>query len=288
MSPSPSFYLALAALSCCAASAKDTTSPPSMVVPDQVISAQNAKLDANSLDKGFGPQSPRDIEAKAGNTMRIFALAPPSNQMNLCNIHLHRSAEHKGGEFTRYAGNGDGKGIGTGYRYSGTLTASELKPLAEPVCASEHGSLQAGDTIEVHYVYSSAGVGPGATLKACFNDSIKNPDLRVEAQVYVLVNDSQALDFGQLAAVSMHKGYHQAPNIPTNTGTPVQYAGSTTGPDYNEVASPFQVTWSVRPKVAKVNVASMAAWCTANPFNEHGPHGVRNLVVNPELLSVIP
>ncbi|WP_337881543.1 delta-class carbonic anhydrase [Rheinheimera sp.] len=288
MSPSLSCYLALAALSCGAASANDTPSHPSMVVPDQVISAQNAKLAANSLGKGFGPQSPRDLDAKAGNTMRIFALAPPTSQMNLCNIHLHRSAEHKGGEFTRYAGNGDGKGIGTGYHYSGTLSAAELKPLAEPVCAGEHGSLQSGDTIEVHYVHSSAMVGPGATLNACFNDSIKNPELRVEAQVYVLVNDSQALDFAHLAAVGLNQGYHQAPNIPTNTGTPIQYAGSTTGPAYNEVASPFQVTWSVRPKVAKVNVASMAAWCKANPFHEHGPHAVRNLVVNPELLSVIP
>jgi hypothetical protein len=31
--------------------------------------------------------------------------------MNLCNIHFHKNAEHKGGEFTQYAGNGDGDGF---------------------------------------------------------------------------------------------------------------------------------------------------------------------------------
>jgi len=46
---------------------------------------------------------------------------------------------------------------------------------------------------------------------------------------------------------------HQPLNIPTNTGAPVQYEGSNTGPGYNEKDSPFQVSWSVRPKVAKVN-----------------------------------
>jgi len=155
------------------------------------------------------------------------------------------------------------------------------------ICPSEHGALKSGDTIEVHYVHSTAQVEPGPTLGACLNDAIKNPQLRVEAQVYVLVNDSKALDFSELTRFGKSGAYYQALGIPANTGRPVLYAGSTTGPKYNEQGSPFQVTWAVRPKVAKVNIESVGKWCASNAFKEDHAHGVRNLVVNPALLSKI-
>lgn len=79
--------------------------------------------------------------------------------------------------------------------------------------------------------------------------------------------------------------FHQALNIPNYTGTPVRYAGSTTGSTYNEKGSPFQVTWSVRHKVLKVNINTVGAWCKGNVFKEDHGHGVRNLVTNPSLLS---
>ena len=119
------------------------------------------------------------------------------------------------------------------------------------------------------------------------NDAIKNPQLRVETQVYVLVNDKNALDFGNLTKHEKVNGLHQAINTPSNTGTPIQYAGSTTGPGYNEKGSPFQVTWSVRPNVAKVNTESVGKWCKGNVFNEDHAHGVRNLIINPDLISKI-
>ena len=194
-----------------------------------------------------------------------------------------------GGEFTAYAGNGDGHGHGylSGYRYTGHLTAAERKPVDEEICLSEHGSLYPGDTIEVHYVYSTAMIKPGKGLGSCMSEAIKNPQLRVEAQVYVLVNDEQALDFGKLTAYGKRNGRYQAFGIPDNTGQPVQYAGSTTGPGYNEKGSPFQVTWNVRPKVARVNIRTVGQWCKGNVFGEDHAHGVRNLVINPDLLSPI-
>ena len=124
-------------------------------------------------------------------------------------------------------------------------------------------------------------------MGACLSDSIKNPQLRVETQVYVLVNDKNASDFAMLTKVGKRNGVHQALNIPTNSGKPVQYTGSTTGPSYNEAGSPLQVSWSVRPKVIKVNAASVGTWCEGNVFNEDHAHGVRNLVTLPELLSEI-
>ncbi|MDP2562586.1 delta-class carbonic anhydrase [Psychrobium sp. 1_MG-2023] len=256
-------------------------------VSDSVIEKQRAALAKNTAGKGFGPQSPRDIDAINGANKRLFSTAPSYTDMNLCNIHFHKNAEHKGGEFATYAGNGDGKGFQTGYKYSGTLTAKEMKPLRGDVCPSKHGGLNSGDTIEVHYVHSTAKIKPGPTLGACLSDSIKNPQLRVETQVYVLVNDKNALDFNKLAKHGKRDGLHQALNIPENTGVPVQYAGSTTGPSYNEQGSPLQVSWSVRPKVAKVNAKSVGQWCKGNTFKEDHAHGVRNLVVNPDLISQI-
>jgi len=257
------------------------------MVSDVVIEAQRASLEKNTKGAGFGPQSPRDIDDHKGKNKRLFSAAPAYTEMNLCNIHFHKNAEHKGGEFTQYAGNGDGKGYQTGFKYSGKLNKSERKQLSQGACPSKHGELNSGDTIELHYVYSTAQVKPGPTLGSCLSDSIKNPQLRVEAQVYVLVNDQSALNFGDLTKFGEVNGFYQAVNIPTNTGTPIQYAGSTTGPSYNETGSPLQVSWSVRPNIAKVNVQTVKAWCEGNIFNEDHAHAVRNLIVNPELLSEI-
>ncbi len=268
---------------CAQEDSHETHSP----VADKVIAAQRASLAKNTMGAGFGPQSPRDIDAVSGKNQLAFNAAPASMAMNLCNIHFHKNAEHRGGEFTEYAGNGDGDGYQSGFKYTGKLSNAELKPVAQEACPSKHGGLVPGDTVEVHYVYSSAKIKPGPTLGSCFNDAIKNPQLRVETQVYVLVNDKNALDFKGLTKHGEVKGLQQAINIPSNTGTPVQYAGSTTGPGYNEKGSPFQVTWSVRPKVAKVNITSVGEWCKSNVFNEDHAHGVRNLVTNLELLSEI-
>lgn len=256
-------------------------------VADEVIAKQRAALAASTDGAGFGPQSPRDIDAVEGSNVRAFAAAPAYTEMNLCNIHFHENAEHRGGEFTHFAGNGNGHGYGSGFEYDGELTQAELVPLDAPIGASEHGDLEPGDTIEVHFVHTTAQIEPGPTLGSCLSEAIGNPQLRVETQVMVLVNDAEALDFMKLAQVETVDGYYQAPNLPTDMGTAVQYDGSTTGPGYNEVGSPFQVSWSVRPQVARVNIHTVRAWLEDNIFDEDHAHGVRNLVVNPDLLSPI-
>ena len=256
-------------------------------VADKIIAKQRKALAKSAKGAGFGPQSPRDIDAVGGKNNRIFREAPVYTEMNLCNIHFHKNAEHKGGEFTTYAGNGDGHGYLSGYKYSGTLNKAELAPTKHKICPSAHGSLYPGDTIEVHYVHSTAQIKPGPTLGSCLSKAIGNPQLRVETQVYVLVNDKHAPSFKTLTKHKKANGLHQAVNIPSNTGTSVQYEGSTTGPGYNEKGSPFQVSWSVRPQVAKVNIDSVGKWCKGNTFKEDHAHGVRNLVKNKALLSEI-
>jgi len=96
------------------------------------------------------------------------------------------------------------------------------------------------------------------------------------------------LDFRELTRYGKDRsGLYQEFNIPEDTGVAVEYAGSTTGPGYNEKGSPFQVTWSVRPHVTKVNIETVGKWCEKNDFNEDHAHGVRNLVKNLDLLSTI-
>lgn len=274
--------LLISTLASTAAIAKDSPSSLHGVATDEVITQQHS-LEQNTNGKGFGPQSPRDIDLRTGSNSRIFSPAPDYTQMNLCNIHFHKNAEHKGGEFTKHAGHGPQ----AGFLFSGELSAAEAAPVSQAICPSKQGGLQAGDTIEAHYVFSTAQVEPGPTLGACLSDSISNPQLRVEAQTYVLVNDETALDFTELSEVGVTNGLHQALNIPTDTGVPVEYAGSTTGPAYNKQGSPFQVSWRVRPNIAKVDIKTVGKWCEGNIFKEDHAHGVRELVVDPKLLSDI-
>lgn len=256
-------------------------------VSNDVIADQRAALAIATEGKGFGPQSPRDIDVQDGQNLRVFGEAPAVEEMTLCDIHFHENAEHKGGKFTTFAGNGDGHGYGTGFKYDGELTKAELRPVGYKVGGSEHGDLVPGDTIEIHFVYSTAQATLGHGLGTCLGDAIGNPQLRVESVVAVLVNDPKASSFSEMAHIENINGLNQVPNLPNNLGTPVVYAGSTTGPGYNETASPFQVTWSVRPDVVKLDINSVAAWLSDNPFDEDHAHGVRNLVENPDLLSSI-
>lgn len=245
----------------------------------------------NGTCTGFGPQTPRDIDALAGENARIFSFAPSYEEMNLCNIHFHENAEHKAKDFSIFAGEGS-HGYDSGYKcnMSQHLTPAELAPTEEAICKGEHGDLVPGDTIEVHWVFSSCDVAPGKGLGSCVSEKCANPNLRVETQVFTLVNDSNALDFNTLAyAGNMVNGKHQPKNLPANTGKPVVFTGSTTGPSYSDsTCSPYQVTWSVRPKCAKVDINSVGKWCKeGNAFKEDHAHGVRKLVTNPKLLSEI-
>ena len=77
--------------------------------------------------------------------------------------------------------------------------------------------------------------------------------------------------------------------IPTTTGEPMLFRGSTTGPSYDQVnCSPVRVTWNVRPQCARLDINSLHRWATeGNVFNETKSHGVRQLVTAPELLAPI-
>lgn len=237
--------------------------------------------------EGSGPQTPRDIDSKTGENKVSFPVAPKYQDLNLCNIHFHNNAEHKAADYAVYAGEGEhGHGGGFQCAMSKALTPAELKAPAGDICKG----LKPGDTIEVHWVHTSCDIKPGKGLGSCVSDTCKDPQLRVEAQVFTLVNDASAINFNDMVYTgNMVNGRHQAKMIPSNTGTPVQFLGSTTGPKYTEQScSDFKVTWSVRPKCAKVDINTVGEWCKAgNVFEEDHAHGVRKLVTHPKLLAPI-
>lgn len=232
---------------------------------------------------GFGPQTPRDIDSAAGTNTRLFSEAPGHQKMNLCNVHFHKQAENKAKDFSLSAGDG----TYGGFRCNATadLTLSELRPLVVNHCQN----VNAGDTIEVHWVHTSCDSEPGPTLNSCLDqNTCPNPTLRVETQVFLLVNDSSAMNFADFRSAGRVDGYYQAEALPSGTGKPVAFLGSTTGPSFSdEVCSPLQVSWSVRPKCAKLDIGSLSEWCSKNVFDEKKGHGVRQLVRDPSLLSKI-
>ncbi len=230
-----------------------------------------------------GPQTPRDISSVVGKNPVTFERAPAATGMNLCNIHTHTNAEHKGPGFDQFVNATDQGGYAC--NETGALTDAERAPLE-----GAFKGAKPGDTIEVHWVHTSCGVTPGEGLGSCLTDTCTDPLLRVEAQTFLVVNDREAADFMDFSyGGTVRDGFHQASAIPSGTGDPVEFLGSTTGPSYDQsTCSPMKVTWSVRPNCMKLDMASLHRWAeSGNVFNETKSHGVRQLVTAPELLSPI-
>ena len=230
----------------------------------------------------MGPQTPRDIGSVFGRNLESFPLAPPAGRMNLCNIHTHTNAEHKGPGFSVFVSDADDGGYAC--NETGELSAADLAP-----ADGAYKGVKPGDTIEVHWVHTSCDATPGEGLGACVPEGCEEPLLRVEAQVFLVVNDPGALDFTAMGYAGAGDGPHQAKMIPATTGEPVLFRGSTTGPSYDQVnCSPVRVTWNVRPQCARLDINSLHRWAAqGNVFNETKSHGVRQLVTAPELLAPI-
>lgn len=245
--------------------------------------AAGAESAAPPLCLDAGPQTPRDIGSPLGLNAVEFPFAPPASEMNLCNIHTHTNAEHKGPGFSVFVDATDSGGYAC--NAAAELTSAELAPAPDA-----YEGVEPGDTIEVHWVHTSCDTAPGPGLGACVPESCSDPLLRVEAQVFLVVNDPEALDFMDMAyRGNLVDDRHQALMIPSDTGEPVLFRGSTTGPSYTQSAcSPARVTWNVRPQCARLDINSLHEWARSdNVFEETGSHGVRQLVTAPELLSPI-
>jgi len=221
---------------------------------------------------GAGPQAPRDIDKKAGTNPVTFETAPAIEDMNLCNIHFHRNAEHKAAAYSTYVEDGSHSGWACQEPAEGRLEMDHAE-------YNECEGIAEGDTIEVHWVYTtcdtkSEGVKTmGGGLNACMTSTCSNPELRVAAQVFVLQKNGE-LKFAESPIT------HDDPTV--------VYIGSTTGPSYNNNdCSPFQVTWDVKTTCGNLDIDDFSKWCSDNKYNEKHAHGVRALVTPEKLLSNI-
>lgn len=220
---------------------------------------------------GAGPQAPRDIDSGAGSNPVSFEMAPEIKDMNLCNIHFHRNAEHKAAAYSTFVKDGS---------HSGWACQEPAAGRLENEHAEYNGcqGIAEGDTIEVHWVYTtcdtvSEGVQPmGGGLSACMTSTCSNPELRVAAQVFLLEKN----------------GKMKFSDAPQNHAPSVKYIGSTTGTTYsNNHCSPFQVTWDVKETCETLDIENFSAWCSNNKYNDNHAHGVRELVTSEDLLSKI-
>ena len=222
---------------------------------------------------GAGPQAPRDIDQKAGSNQSVFETAPEISEMNLCNVHFHRNAEHKAAAYSTFVDDGVNSGWACQEPAAGRLGHKHAEYKG---CEG----IAEGDTIEVHWVYTtcdttSAGVTPmGGGLSACMTTACSNPELRVVAQVLLLEKDGK-VKFSGDAPIS-----HDDPTV--------VYTGATTGPTYsNEHCSPYQVTWDVKTTCDTLDIDDFSKWCSHNQYHEQHAHGVRALVTPKKLLSEI-
>ena len=275
--------LALLIAACSTENASETAAPETVASEPDTPAVAAEEPASSGLCVHMGPQTPRDIASASGLNTEAFALAPPVSEMNLCNIHTHTNAEHKGPGFSVFVSAADDGGFAC--NETPNLSEAELAP-----APGAYEGVQPGDTIEVHWVHTSCDATPGEGLGACVPEGCSDPLLRVEAQVFLVVNDPDALDFTTMGyGGNVVEGRHQAKSIPTDTGDPVLFRGSTTGPKYDQSnCSPARVTWNVRPACARLDINSLHRWAEAgNVFNETHSHGVRQLVTAPELLAPI-
>ncbi len=221
---------------------------------------------------GAGPQSPRDIDNPVGSNSVFFEKAPSIKNMNLCNIHFHRNAEHKSAEYSTFVKDGDNSGWACQKPADGRLLKKH----------SEYNGCEGiaeGDTIETHWVYTTCdikteGVKPlGEGLNACLTTICPNPQLEVVAQVFVLQKNGK---------------YKFSESPITHNDPTVVYTGSTTGTRWNNHnCSPLQVTWNVKKTCDTLDIDNFSDWCSNNKYKEHHAHGVRELVTSKTLLSKI-
>lgn len=278
-----SIFFATLAMTLSACTSDSTEPVAGTATADGRAEPADPATEGSGLCLDAGPQTPRDISSTLGLNTVTFDRAPPATELNLCNIHTHTNAEHKGPGFSVFVNNSDQGGYAC--NETASLTEAELAPLE-----GAFGGASPGDTIEVHWVHSSCAVEPGEGLGSCLSETCTDPLFRVEAQTFLVVNDPDAADFMDYAyGGTVRDGLHQARSLPENTGEPVEFLGSTTGPSFDQSnCSPMKVTWNVRPMCMKLDMASLHRWAeSGNVFNETESHGVRQLVTAPELLSPI-
>jgi len=221
-----------------------------------------------------GPQAPRDIDSVWGTNTTQFRVTNNTNQMNLCDIHYHWNAEHKSAAYSTFVQIDDSEH--SGWAIVKPKSTNPVVRAAKDIGGDHPIGVMVGDTIEVHFVHTSCNVkyeelNPANGLNNCVTTVCANPQLRVVAQVFEVVEEH-----GDVTSLNQPMQHDDAT---------VVYTGSTTGAKYNnEHCSPFQVTWDVKKSTATIGAHDLVHW--SHEHEQHA-HGVRELVTHDDLLSPI-
>ena len=234
-----------------------------------------------------GPQAGRHLDLTkcvSGNNPFEVERAATWNRMKQCDIHFHPEPEHDLPKpFPSY-------------------------PIVDHVYRAGHGclnkdsteqGLKLGQIIEFHFAFTNAtGDVRQPKLSSCVGSDFPNVSIRVEAQHFVLVNESVVNrtffeNFTGTVPLSDSDGWTAAQlpgdlnNLTDDNLEVVEYAGSTTGNTFDEtLCSQYKVTWRVSKNVIPLDIDSVHKWCDNNDFNETHGHGSRiPFVSNPALLS---
>ena len=236
--------------------------------PPPKLGKQTAHHAAPQTKKFLGPQTPRNVDDKAGSNDKMAPTEASGSidTMNLCNIHYHLNSEHKSAKFSTQAVKTEGLNHGVGFQCAHTSPPTKMATdAAKFIQGSNHGYLdgakitgdeikhqvQVGDTIEVHWVFTDCNAVPGQGLGSCLaskgaTKDCANSKLRVESQVFSVVDDEadplRTIDFKDLSDIAHHGGGDER----LQTGTAMKamwgskldatsvatFSGSTTGPKY--------------------------------------------------------
>ena len=251
---------------------------------DPAAASDPAPAAEEALCLDMGPQTPRDIADPAGLNTEMFPLAPAASELNLCNLHTHTNAEHKGPGFSVFVS--DAEDGGYACNETADLTPAELEP-AEGAYGGVNPGRHDRGPLGPHLVRRGSGrrarlVRPREPARARSSAWRRRYS---SSSTIRKRSTSRRWSYGG----NMAGGLHQAMMIPSTTGEPVLFRGSTTGPSYDQsTCSPVRVTWNVRPQCAKLDIGSLHRWAASgNVFEETHSHGVRQLVTAPELLAPI-
>jgi hypothetical protein len=229
-----------------------------------------------------GTQSPADVSegalASGASILPTNAILRNVSLMTLANVHYHSPAEHRSqGEFS--TPNASESGFACDDASDATGTARVVATNGDDVSDARYAfsfcqDVAVGDTIELHWVYSTGAARTGVSdgLSGAFATQ-NNPYVVVRAQVFKITNNPSD-DVADLL-VSWNT---------TLVSDAVRYVGSTTGDKYDNVdrCSPFLVIWHVDRECHRVSARSLDEMCRVMKDNglsdDLKAHAARQLV----------
>jgi hypothetical protein len=233
-----------------------------------------------------GPQTPRDVSGPDGsNSYKVEGLQRTTSTegMRVCNVRFHRFAEHRSqGQYDVDKGR-DGWACRSADASSGDLQAAP----GEDGGLDEEALVRDGDTVEVQWAHTTC---PQELIDEAIAAALEKDPMASTGLAPCACPGAEIVFEARVFRISKDSGLDTLTNTPPPpTGELARYFGSTTGTLYDGKCSPIQSGWRVDRSCGELKLSALEGWLQdprgAKRFNESRPHGVRELVTDPKLLS---